>query len=89
MMKYAVEYAYGCESAKTVLIENWWRFVWWILTRSRKCSMLIVYHVKPLACERPGPELDQWSCEDCPEWDECGGLDKDTCKKYKDPEVYT
>ena len=87
-MRYAVEYAYGCEDVQTILFDSWWRFAWWILTRSRKCSMLIIYHVRPLPCSFFGSDQGEDPCDGCPEWEECGGYDRGLCEKTRKKEVY-
>lgn len=57
------------------VFNSFWRLLFWLLRRGRKCSSIRIRLILPADYE-PAKESP---CETCLRWEECNGVDIDNC----------
>lgn len=91
MKAYYVRCAIGENDIAFIILSSWWKLIWWLLRKSRRCSFLDVFYYDPTIHglgEMEGPhddclsEEDEDPCANCLRWDECNGVDHDNCPNF-------
>ena len=79
MREFIILYAFGAEEENLIILPSWWKLLWFILSKSWRCTYLSIHAVVPAEYV---PVEEEWPCDSCLRWEECNGVDRDNCPRF-------